>query len=179
MLAMRLWTTANAMKSCVIIIIVAAGCSLPRPLLGGMLNIHEGMLWELPPVTTDTNNDKQIQSNENTNQTMDPILYCFEDLPSSFIRIYNPIRIAFFYAMPLVVIAFIYVRISYVLNRTDMVPGEHSAEHKAVRRKRVAKMTRMLVAMVIVFGICWLPYQGFLMVQVSIECPSKSRTYNA
>ena len=198
------WTVASSVKICVVIVIVAAGLSVPRsvPHWGGMLNLTEGMPWGTPipynnysdlrnttknqdalKVTGNLDNlthigEEKIDSVNNSlfsnNFTVfwngtyfKPILYCFEDLGphprNLFVQIYNPLRIILFFFIPLAINGYIYSAINRALKESVEVLGESGLTNQRIQNKK--KLMKMLRWMVVVFAVCWFPYQGFLVLQ--------------
>ncbi|BFG05040.1 neuropeptide CCHamide-1 receptor [Drosophila madeirensis] len=66
-----------------------------------------------------------------------------------------------YYAIPLVIIAVFYVLIALHLMYTASVPGEIQGAVRQVRARRKVAMT--VLAFVVIFGICFLPYHVFFL----------------
>ena len=151
------WTTVSALKICVIIVLASIALSLPRTILGGMLHLTEGMPW-----------DPRIPSDNSTAFERIPVLFCFEDLGPDprhiFVSVYNSIRILVFYIIPLVVNFWMCSRINKALSDSNKRASDFRDE-QAKRETKHRKLVRMVRWMVIVFAVCWFPYQGFLLVQ--------------
>ncbi|OQV25555.1 putative Neuropeptide Y receptor type 2 [Hypsibius exemplaris] len=83
---------------------------------------------------------------------------CDEEWPSFARRTFGTVSLIVQYSIPLVVISFSYVSV-WVKLRSQALKGLSSSqrgrEPSAILRKR--RTNRMLVAMVIIFGCCWLP----------------------
>ena len=62
------------------------------------------------------------------------------------------------FVLPFSTVIFCYTAIIRRLsNRTNLRPGLRSAQREELERARNLKTNRMLISMVIVFGICWIP----------------------
>ncbi|XP_017148681.1 neuropeptide CCHamide-1 receptor isoform X2 [Drosophila miranda] len=66
-----------------------------------------------------------------------------------------------YYAIPLVIIAVFYVLIALHLMYTASVPGEMQGAVRQVRARRKVAVT--VLAFVVIFGICFLPYHVFFL----------------
>ena len=86
--------------------------------------------------------------------------YCFEQWPTKRGRaIYSAVSILIQYALPIVTVSFAHVRISYKLRYrlTTMNTSVSDARKQQARQDQLQKTNRLLVAIAIIFGVCWLP----------------------
>ncbi len=69
------------------------------------------------------------------------------------------------YVLPLVYLVFAYSRMSLKLWR-NQIPGneEQNRDETLIANKK--KSIKMMVSVVIIFGLCWLPWQVFSIIQV-------------
>lgn len=73
-------------------------------------------------------------------------------------KIYTICSVTVQYAIPLIVISFCYIRVSLKLSRqAKKHRGARSSKREELDLKRKARLNRMLIAMVALFGMCWLP----------------------
>ncbi|XP_025991730.1 prolactin-releasing peptide receptor-like isoform X1 [Solenopsis invicta] len=87
------------------------------------------------------------------------VFWCAENWPSeSFRQIFSAFTSVMQYVVPFFVIAFCYICVSIKLNdRVRAKPGNKSNKREEEERERKRRTNRMLIAMVSVFGVCWLP----------------------
>ena len=156
------WTLSSCIKICLVIVIVAVLLSLPRPLLGEMLDLKEGMPWG-PKIPNGTATGES--SNGTASYYNKPILFCFEDLGHEpkhlFVTVYNSLRIACFYVAPLALNGYMCRAIERALRESSDTMGSLGEQRRHERRK----LMRMLRGMVVIFAVCWFPYQFFLAIQ--------------
>ncbi|XP_036336206.1 RYamide receptor-like [Rhagoletis pomonella] len=83
------------------------------------------------------------------------------------LRVYRYVLVVVQYLVPFCVIAFVYVQMALKLWLTR-TPGnaEDTRDMALMRNKK--KVIKMLIVVVIVFGICWLPLQVYNMLYVTI-----------
>lgn len=83
---------------------------------------------------------------------------CEEDWPSHVGKAFGVVTLIMQFVVPFFIIAFCYIRISERLNqRAKSKPGTKSARKEEADRERKKRTNRMLIAMVTIFGVCWLP----------------------
>lgn len=85
---------------------------------------------------------------------------CEETWPSpTFRKAYGGVTITLQFLLPFLIIAICYVKISIRLNdQTHARPGVSNPRREAMDRSRKQRTNRMLIAMVFIFGLCWLPF---------------------
>ncbi|XP_054155310.1 substance-K receptor-like [Oppia nitens] len=85
-------------------------------------------------------------------------------LSAQVFRYYNHTLVALQYLIPLVIISYAYLRMCVHLYLDDEAPANSrvDATHVNRNKKRVIKMLFIVVAL---FGICWLPYQLYNILQ--------------
>jgi len=85
---------------------------------------------------------------------------CEESWPNeTVLKVYGVITIVLQFVLPFLIIAFCYIKISFRLNdQTHNRPGVTNPRREAMERTRKQRTNRMLVAMVLIFGLCWLPF---------------------
>ncbi|KAI1713479.1 7 transmembrane receptor (rhodopsin family) domain-containing protein [Ditylenchus destructor] len=77
--------------------------------------------------------------------------WAMEDLKS----LYGIIVVSLQFIVPFGIIGYSYVRIWRFLNKRQSLVSERESEHETQRRTR---LLRMLITMVVLFAICWLPF---------------------
>uniref|UniRef100_A0A9J2P3F8 G-protein coupled receptors family 1 profile domain-containing protein n=1 Tax=Ascaris lumbricoides TaxID=6252 RepID=A0A9J2P3F8_ASCLU len=77
--------------------------------------------------------------------------WAMEDLKS----MYGVIVMALQFLVPFVIIGFSYIQIWNFLNNRNSMVSQRESEYENARKKR---LLRMLIIMVVVFGICWFPF---------------------
>ncbi|XP_014665915.1 PREDICTED: neuropeptide Y receptor-like [Priapulus caudatus] len=83
---------------------------------------------------------------------------CNEEWPDQAQKIYTICSFALQFVIPLTVISFCYIRVSLKLSRqAKKHVGQRSSKREEQDLKRKARLNRMLIAMVVMFGVCWLP----------------------
>ncbi|KAK0090377.1 hypothetical protein PV325_001151 [Microctonus aethiopoides] len=89
----------------------------------------------------------------------EPNTYCEEHWPSQRFRmVFSSFTSILQFVVPLFVIAFCYICVSIKLNdRARSKPGTKSSRREEADRERKQRTNRMLIAMVTIFGVCWLP----------------------
>lgn len=94
-------------------------------------------------------------------QEIDGVVYCVEKWSPLFDEASSPLAytIALFiglYALPLLIIGIIYTTVIIRLwSRTT--PGQNSITNRSNRERTNKKVLKMLITVVVVFGVCWLP----------------------
>ncbi|CAG7830977.1 unnamed protein product [Allacma fusca] len=95
--------------------------------------------------------------------TADPCLgyryICKEDWSSEDVRkVFSATTAILQFVLPFIIMAFCYVKVSLKLSdRAKAKPGSKNSKREAVERERKRRTNRMLIAMVTIFGGCWLP----------------------
>lgn len=70
------------------------------------------------------------------------------------------------FVIPFIIISFCYIRVCSKLSlRARSMPGAKSARKEEQERERTRKTNRMLISMVVIFGISWLPLNTHNLVQ--------------
>ncbi|XP_063976717.1 prolactin-releasing peptide receptor-like [Diachasmimorpha longicaudata] len=89
----------------------------------------------------------------------EPFTYCEEHWPSVRLRkLFSSFTSILQFVVPFFVIAFCYICVSIKLNhRVRSKPGTKTGKQEEVDRERKKRTNRMLIAMVAIFGVCWLP----------------------
>lgn len=97
------------------------------------------------------------------NQTRE---FCEENWPSDqYRKIYGGITTILQFLIPFIVISICYISVSIRLNlRIRSKPGSKTTKKDETDRERKKRTNRMLIAMVTVFGFCWLPLNIFNMI---------------
>ncbi len=85
--------------------------------------------------------------------------YCEEDWPTEYYRkIYGTLTVLLQFLLPFFVVTFCYICVSIRLNdRAKTKPGAKTTKKEELDRDRKKRTNRMLIAMVLVFGLSWLP----------------------
>nr|KAG5690705.1 hypothetical protein BaRGS_005068 [Batillaria attramentaria] len=79
--------------------------------------------------------------------------------------IYSTVLMVLNYFLPMVTLACTYVRISWELWISKTIGEAVPMQAERIRSKR--KVVKMMVAVVVIFGLCWLPYHAyFIVIQV-------------
>ncbi|KAJ8683833.1 hypothetical protein QAD02_019625 [Eretmocerus hayati] len=90
--------------------------------------------------------------------TQDGIDYCEEEWTESDMRIFSTFTTTLQFVIPFLIIAICYGCVSVRLNRrTKNRPGCSNSRREEADRERNRKTNRMLIAMVVVFAVCWMP----------------------
>ncbi|XP_057328359.1 prolactin-releasing peptide receptor-like [Microplitis mediator] len=85
--------------------------------------------------------------------------YCEENWPTDQFRLlFSVITCIFQFVIPFLLIAFCYICVSIKLNdRAKSKPGSKTSRREEADRERKKRTNRMLIAMVTIFGVCWMP----------------------
>ncbi|CAG5095686.1 Similar to RYa-R: RYamide receptor (Drosophila melanogaster) [Cotesia congregata] len=85
--------------------------------------------------------------------------YCEENWPTDNFRLlFSSITCIFQFVIPFFLIAFCYICVSIKLNdRAKSKPGCKTSKREEADRERKKRTNRMLIAMVTIFGVCWMP----------------------
>ncbi|KAG4068944.1 hypothetical protein HA402_005092 [Bradysia odoriphaga] len=85
--------------------------------------------------------------------------YCEEDWPTEYYRkVYGTVTVILQFLLPFFIVTFCYVCVSIRLNdRHKTKPGTKTTKKEELDRDRKKRTNRMLIAMVLVFGLSWLP----------------------
>jgi neuropeptide Y receptor len=85
--------------------------------------------------------------------------FCDEIWPSEDMRrIFGISTTMLQFIVPVVIISFCYIRVCCKLSdKTRIITGAKSARKEELERERTSRTNRMLISMVIIFGISWLP----------------------
>jgi len=88
---------------------------------------------------------------------------CGEDWPTEHLRhVFSGCTTSMQFILPFIIILFCYVKVSIKLaDRAKAKPGSKNSKKEALERERKRRTNRMLIAMVMIFGICWLPINVF------------------
>ena len=86
-------------------------------------------------------------------------VFCDEIWPHELSRrAYSTVTTVLQFVVPFVIIAFCYIKVCGELKkRAKQKPGAKSARKEKLERERSRRTNRMLIAMVVIFGCCWLP----------------------
>jgi neuropeptide F receptor len=95
----------------------------------------------------------------NINENGVEIIKCKESWPIPMSkRFYDLASLVLQYLMPFTLITYSYAKVWYILSKRTR-PGK-SKEKEELELKRKKRTNRMLVAMVLIFAMCWLPLNG-------------------
>ena len=97
---------------------------------------------------------------------------CNENWPSEETRqVFSGFTFVLQFVLPFTIMAFCYVKVSRKLSdRAKAKPGSKNSKRELVERERKRRTNRMLIAMVTIFGGCWLPINVFnLLMDVCTE----------
>ncbi|EDW72016.1 uncharacterized protein Dwil_GK10663 [Drosophila willistoni] len=106
------------------------------------------------------------------------ILICYpypDDWGANYAKTMVLLKFLVYYAIPLVIIAAFYVLIALHLMYSASVPGEMQGAVRQVRARRKVAVT--VLAFVVIFGICFLPYHVFFL--WFYYWPTAQEDYNA
>lgn len=94
-----------------------------------------------------------------SNFTGEDEYYCEEDWPEEYHRkVYGTVTVILQFLLPFFVVTFCYICVSIRLNdRAKTKPGAKTTKKEEIDRDRKKRTNRMLIAMVLVFGMSWLP----------------------
>lgn len=81
--------------------------------------------------------------------------YCAEEVPSSFISVYAPLRVSLCFVLPFLIISVLYGKIASHLRRHHHCLERHDPRFHATVNKR-KRITKMLLLMVALFFTCWI-----------------------
>lgn len=106
--------------------------------------------------------------------------YCEETWPfEEYRKAYGTLTMVLQFVIPFVVISFCYVCVSLRLNdRAKAKPGTKTTKKDEVDRDRKKRTNRMLIAMVMVFGISWLPLNVVNILNDYYATMNDSKYYN-
>lgn len=92
-------------------------------------------------------------------QMEEPYTFCEEHWPSEpFRKVFSVITTILQFVVPFFVIAFCYICVSIKLkDRARAKPGSKTSRREEADRERKRRTNRMLIAMVVIFGVSWLP----------------------
>lgn len=95
------------------------------------------------------------------------INFCDEDWPhESSRKAFGLSTSVLQFVIPFIIISFCYIRVCSKLSlRARSMPGAKSARKEEQERERTRKTNRMLISMVVIFGISWLPLNTHNLVQ--------------
>ncbi|KAJ9576731.1 hypothetical protein L9F63_025374, partial [Diploptera punctata] len=117
----------------------------------------------------------------NNNQTINVCSPYPKELGTTYLHMMVLLKFLSYYAIPLCIIAFFYILMARHLElSTRNMPGEMQGQSTQIRaRKKVAKM---VLAFVIIFILCFLPYQssccGFTSIRRPMTCMTTSGTHS-
>lgn len=129
------------MKTCLIIIVIIwlSACLLTLPY---------GLFVQIIPVEEDVNFCDERWPHETSRKAF--------GLSTSVLQ----------FVIPFIIISFCYIRVCSKLSlRARSMPGAKSARKEEQERERTRKTNRMLISMVVIFGISWLPLNTHNLVQ--------------
>ena len=87
---------------------------------------------------------------------------------------FSLLLLSLFYALPLAVITVLYTAVVRKVWRRQ-VPGNITAPNQLVELATKKRVLRMLITVMIVFGLCWLPYYTYLLLSVVVYSPVRCR----
>ncbi|XP_018022277.1 prolactin-releasing peptide receptor-like [Hyalella azteca] len=108
------------------------------------------------------------------------VLFCEEFWPSEFMRrIFSSFTTIMQFGVPFIIILYCYVMISVRMNeRIRIKSGSRGSQKEESDREKKRRTNRMLIAMVTIFGGCWLPFNTIHLVGDYNASASKSAYYN-
>jgi neuropeptide F receptor len=97
------------------------------------------------------------------NSPIQSVDYCFENWPGQGRAWYSAACIVIQYALPIVTVSIAHVRIYYKLRyRLTSMTSTFKDPNKQIREDlRLRKTNQLLIAIAIIFGICWMPLNIF------------------
>lgn len=102
----------------------------------------------------------------------DRINFSEEDL-----RIYRIVLVIVQFAVPFCVISFVYIQMAVKLWGSKTPGNAQNERDKALLRNK-KKVVKMLVIVVVLFGVCWLPLQTYNILEVSMPTINSYRYIN-
>ena len=154
--ARRYWTKRAAIKASVLLVITSSILSLGKPLLTDMVQVeqdhHKGGVHG-------AENGSKPSDSSNSNDTPEVSVLetklCY-DADSLFVRILGWWEIIFTYVLPLTIMIVLYGKIAFYLrSQSKKYPSNNNGFDKTLQNKM--KAIRMLVVIVLVFGLCYFP----------------------
>ncbi|XP_037045815.1 neuropeptide Y receptor type 1-like isoform X2 [Bradysia coprophila] len=91
-------------------------------------------------------------------------------------RHYRYFLVFFQYMIPVCLITFIYVRMAIRLGSKTPGNAQNSRDVSLMRNKK--RVIKMLIIVVLLFGICWCPLQVYHILQVTWECVNEYKYIN-
>ena len=109
----------------------------------------------------------------NVNENGVEVIKCRESWPIPMSkRFYDLASLVLQYLMPFTLITYSYAKVWYILSKRTR-PGK-TKEKEEIELKRKKRTNRMLVAMVLIFAVCWMPLNCvFLIIEFSPDLLSK------
>lgn len=106
--------------------------------------------------------------------------YCEEFWPSEFIRkVFSLFTTIMQFVVPFIIILFCYVMISIRMSeRIKARPGCRGSRREESDREKKTRTNRMLIAMVTIFGVCWLPVNTIHLIGDYYAPASHSKYFN-